>query len=113
MFNNGKLIKKKKTAQSVRLVWGENETLSFDLNDDDVPYHQISFMLVLSSKMQNSLSPSSPESPQTPPDECKSLDQSTPPKDRHIGHFILDRDIWLEEIIKRPRKQILKWFKLF
>ena len=33
-FNNGRLVKKKKTSLSNRLVWGENETVSFDLNEE-------------------------------------------------------------------------------
>lgn len=117
-FNNGRLAKKKKTSTSTRLVWGENETVSFDV-DFEEPRHLMSFMLVLCCKLQNSTTPSSPESPQSPETSVNgtkrsnSNQSSASRKEKHIGHFVLDNELWLKEILRRPRKQVLTWHKLY
>jgi len=130
MFQNGKLVRKKRSAASVKLVWGDNETIGFDLSDDlTADLSTLSFMLVLSYRTQCVQSPSSPEDelePEVEPDQESSLidfeglprtsrtnSKNSSAKDRHIGHFVLDHDCWIEEVVKRPRKQVLKWFRLF
>ncbi|KAH9401308.1 hypothetical protein TYRP_002907 [Tyrophagus putrescentiae] len=137
-FNNGRLVKKKKTGLSVRLSWGEHETVSFDLigNSDSgtgsstvvsacEPLHLMSFMLVLCCKAQNSTTPSSTEgSPQeqSTPEQDQQVGGSgsrkgssggSSRKDRIVGHFVLDHHLWMEEILRKPRKQIIKWHDLF
>lgn len=128
MFANGKLIKKKKTSLSIRLVWGEEETVSFDLPEEPATNQCISFMVVLSCKFQNSTSPSLPTSPESPeshpvdetpsqaPESApnsRSNSTNNPQKDLNVGHFVLDKETWQSTILKHPRKQILKWYKLY
>jgi len=105
MFINGKLIKKKKTATSQKLIWGDNETLTFDLMSSDS--EEAAFMLVLSSKLENSPSPSSPETP-----GASDNANNDSRKDRHIGHLIIGKELWTE-MKQQPRKQILKWHKFY
>lgn len=127
MFSNGKLIKKKKTSLSIRLLWGEEETVSFDLPED--VNQNISFMIVLSCKFQNSSSPTSPASPESPeahsvemkelPDESieqtpsRNNSSGSVHKNLYVGHFVIDKETWQEATLRRPRKQILKWYKLY
>ena len=126
MFQNGKLVRKKRSSASVKLVWGDNETIGFDLTDElSSDLTTLSFMLVLSYRTQCVQSPSSPEDEEPEIEhENESLieldgvprtrrSSSKTNKDRHIGHFVLDHDCWIEEVVKRPRKQVLKWFRLF
>jgi hypothetical protein len=105
MFINGKLTKKKKSSTSQKMIWGDNETLTFDLMSSDS--EEAAFMLVLSSKLESSVSPSSPETPGTPDNH-----NNDSRKDRHIGHFIIGKEFWIE-MRQQPRKQILKWHKLY
>lgn len=179
MFHNGKLIKKKKSSLSIRLIWGANETISIDLPEDSM--ENVRLMLILAYKLQNVNSPQSPESPENtappppssfPPstneivekDSTKqNIENDAMPKQfvsktndsycnsngtnsnnlhqqqrrdsssgidankvgrqtnsdsknsfKHycIGHFVLDGRTWIEEIIGKPRRQLLKWYKL-
>lgn len=142
MFHNDKLVKKLKTPLSIRMMWDENQTLTFDLPENS--YQNVCFMVVLSFKLQNSSSPVSPESPDAPPPAdhasrslnsprrsidgnggegsaaTKPVAQSTSRKNSSnarkeciIGHFVLDRATWMEDILIHPRKQILKWHKIY
>ncbi|KAH7643663.1 synaptotagmin-2-like protein [Dermatophagoides farinae] len=160
MFHNGKLIRKKKTSLSIRLAWGKDETISFDLSPEESS-EQMSLMLILAYKMQDSNSPESPDSPMEntqPPPPSSSLSsvinhqqhkqhsqtntnsiplslttttttttsnninniqkssknsaRNSLRKESCIGHFVLDRPTWIE-IVRKPRKQIVKWYKLF
>ncbi|CAG2100293.1 unnamed protein product [Medioppia subpectinata] len=103
LFINGKLMKKKKTATTQKMVWGDNEILTFDLMSFESS--ESAFMFVLSFKQESSQSPSSPETPVVAEGEES-------PKDRHIGHFIVGQEMW-HQMKQQPRKQITKWHKLY
>lgn len=127
---------KRRTSLSIRLLWDKNETLAFELPNDINNTMATTFMVVLAFKLQNSTSPLSPELPNPPEvvaagavaatgdmdkdannnnsEQSQSRKNSAANcsrKDRCIGKFVLDADAY-EEIIKSPRKQILKYYKL-
>jgi len=95
---------KKKTATTQKMVWGDNEILTFDLMSYES--EESAFMFVLSSKQENSQSPSSPETPIAVDGNNDSR------KDRHIGHFVVGQELWAQ-MKQQPRKQITKWHKLY
>jgi len=103
LFINGKLVKKKKTCSNQKMVWGDNEILTFDLMSFEG--NQSAFMFVLSFKPESSQSPSSPETP-------VAVEGEESRKERHIGHFIVGQDLWTQ-MKQQPRQQITKWHKLY
>lgn len=106
MFNDGKLIKKKKSTTSEKLIWGDQETLTFDLML--ATGEQVAFMVVLSVRNENSTfsSPSSPETPEKP----ETVNGSK--KSRNIGHCVIGKEYW-QEMIQQPRNQIVRWIPLY
>ena len=86
------------------MVWGDNEILTFDLMSFE--NEESAFMFVLSSKQESSQSPSSPETPVASDENNESR------KERHIGHFVVGHQFWTE-MKQQPRKQIIKWHKIY
>lgn len=105
MFNNGKLMKKKKTQLSDKPQWSESDAINFDLEPGSPENNK--FLLVLSSfngSGTTSLSSSSsPESPEIPKTNSR--------KDRHIAHAVIGAEMW-QEMKSNPRKQLSKAMRL-
>ncbi|XP_054159597.1 synaptotagmin-4-like [Oppia nitens] len=103
LFINGKLIKKKKTSFTQKMIWSDNEIMTFDLMS--LESQQPAIMFVLSYKQESSQS--SPSSPETP----VSIETNGSHKDRHIGQFVVGNGLW-QQMRQQPREQIVKWHKL-
>lgn len=116
MFFNNKVIKKKKSSSNTKLVWPENETMTFDLSNFDVERDHLAFLVVLSSTNQQICktisSPSSPDSPtDSAPFSPRIADHHSSKNDRHIGHFLIGNDFW-NELKANPRKQVIRLARL-